>query len=460
MPKKQSRPKTKYLNQSSKLELFLAKSKISNIFLRNVRRRKTGSSKVKIKGTKVRTSGPIYWLQNFLTFKKNLLAKIVAISLLALVLFGAYTFVENYNSIQFSPYLEDSISESNESSLDYFGPEYNVLISGFQKISNNRFAQLLLLVSLNSKTGDIRILSVNPNFITTSSQSNKKYTLKSLVNNVGSENIAHNYSESIEAFLGVRVDRYIYFDVDQFKNFLNDWDLSMKTIDGFNSSKGFYGKDSLISKSALAEYLFTLESNQSSDLLSSRQLSFFNQFLQNNRNLPFYIKSFFAADELTDIFHTNMNKSEMSGFLSSLMGSNLPAKSALIDSSLGFAGSTGTEEGLTINPLEFDNRIKDTLLNINIVKEQVNIEVYNASSVPGYASKIKRIFQNMGANIINTNNYPEKVEGVKLFIPNKNAENFPNNIAAIQYYFDDELQLIVGDYKYNHTADLILVLGE
>lgn len=456
MPKnKLKRSKTRYLNQS-KFDLLIAKSKVGNSILRHFRRRKSGAGKIKASGGKnVRFLNP---LKNFIAFKKNLLLKSIAILFIILIIFIGGNFVRKYNSINLKPYLADSIENSTE--LDYFGPEYNVLISGFKKISNNRFTDLLIFVSLNSKSGDLKILSINPDFITNSNAGNGRYTLKSLVNNVGSENIAYNYSKGVENFLGVRVDRYISFDVESFKNFINKWDLSMKSIDAFNSESGFYTKDSLLTKGALVEYLFSDDINTNNDLIANRQLSFFNQFLQNNRNLPFYIKSFIQSEDLTDTFFSNMTKEEMSGFLSSLMSSNLPARYGLIDSGLGTAGTTGSENGISANFLELDNRIKDILLNIDIVKEQVNIEIYNASTIPGYASKVKRIFQNMGANIINTNNYPEKVEGVKLFVPNKNPEDFPNNIAAIQYYFDDELQLIIGDYKYNHTADLILVLGE
>ena len=137
----------------------------------------------------------------------------------------------------------------------------------------------------------------------------------------------------------------------------------MKSVDAFNSSKGFYNKDNTLSKTVLGEYLFTPDPTKGYDSLVNRQLSFLNQMVENDRNIILYLKAFWGAKEFTDLFHTNMSKLEFSSFLSSLMSSNLPVRSILLDSSVGTKSTTGTEDGLAANFLEFDAKIKDLMLN-------------------------------------------------------------------------------------------------
>ncbi len=450
--RKSTKVKRKLID-TDKLEFLVAKTKVGNTLLRYFRSRKA-NNKTKYKSNGLNIFGPI---RNFFFTRKNFFQRIILAGVIVGIIGIGFAFIRQYNSINFQPFLTDT---QDNSTLGYFGPEYNVLLTGFKKVSNNNFAQMILLVSLNSQTGNMKVLSVNPLFITTSPISGKKYTLKTLINNTGSTDKMYAYSEQVETFLGVRIDRYIAFDINDLETLLSNWDFSMQSIDSFNSTVGFYEKGATLKKLALGDYLFNQDSQNSYDMLINRQLSFFTQFVEDNRSIITYLRAFWSADNLTKIFYTNMSKEEMSGFLSALMSSNLPAKTGLINTTLGAKSSTGSEEGFAPNYFEFDGAIKDVMLNIDIVREQANLEIYNASKTSGLASKIKRIFQDIGINVINTNNYPEKSSGIKLYVPNKDPEKFPSTINAIRSYFNDNIDIIIGNYKYNYTGDLILVLGE
>ena len=94
------------------------------------------------------------------------------------------------------------------------------------------------------------------------------------------------------------------------------------------------------------------------------------------------------------------------------------------------------------------------------LKSHLEIEVFNATKKSGLANKTKRIFQNWGAYVIKSGNYFENIDKNIIYVPNNNAKNFVNNIAEIKRFFRDDIEVVQGEYKYNYSGDLIVVIGK
>src|SRR5690606_15883 len=145
---------------SNKFELLLAKTKISNVLKRNIRKRKVSPAS----GAHSNIRIPRF-ITNFFILRRNFLQKFLLMALILIVVFLGVAYLRQCNSIKITPYLVSS-ENSEESSLRPIGYEYNVLVAGFEKSQDNRFAEMILLISLNTKTGSLKLISVNPMYIT------------------------------------------------------------------------------------------------------------------------------------------------------------------------------------------------------------------------------------------------------------------------------------------------------
>lgn len=392
-------------------------------------------------------------ISTFAQFRKDFLRKAIIVLSVSIIATFLYINIRQYNSIEFTAYSDRQIYETTP--LD--SVEYNIMMGGFDNpgSSENKYLETIVIMSLNVKTGTLKTYGINPNFITTINS--KKYTLKTLWNNTHNMRVVQ---DQVQNLVGIRLDRYVAFDTNDLKNLITDWNLELKTNELFKYEKDIYQPNSIIKGNVASEYVFSSKSALDNDTSTQRYLNFFNQVVQNNRSIFTYYRAFWESEKLSKIFHSDMNKDEFLRFLNGLFNSNLPIQTAYLSYNSATLGNTGAEDGLLLNILDVDEKIKILFQDINIIREQAEIEIFNASTKPGLASQRKRIFQNLGINVINSGNYPEKLDKNILYIPKSNENELLYNISAIKRFFGNNIEIVLGEYKYNYSGDLILVLGE
>lgn len=412
-------------------------------FLRNFKSKNVGGKKAR---NGPRITIPVRLL---LAWKYKILIVLGGI-LFTFLLLHLYHFL----TIKINP-LETSTVALKKMSSD----ETNLIFWGFDSKDQYKFVEFISLISVNSRNGDLRIYTLNPNIII--SDSGKKYTLRTFWNNIDeSQDKPAYFSNTIETLLGIRVDRYISFDINSFKTFVSSYDVGMRTIDNYKSDNGFYRSGDYISGDKLSDYLFSKKADTKEDSVVQRHGAFVSSFLENYRSFPFFYRLFWNSDTLNKTFYSNLSRDELVDFFTAVSSAKTPFKTGYSSIKSTIAGTTGIEDALIPDYITFDESIQKVFSDISIMQEQAKIEVFNATKKSGLANKTKRIFQNWGAYVIKSGNYFENIDKNIIYVPNNNAKNFVNNIAEIKRFFRDDIEVVQGEYKYNYSGDLIVVIGK
>jgi len=93
-----------------------------------------------------------------------------------------------------------------------------------------------------------------------------------------------------------------------------------------------------------------------------------------------------------------------------------------------------------------------------VEKEQIKIEVFNGSSVPGQAARFTRIISANGVNVIRSNNAPEVYEKTTLYV--RDAEKYNDSLELISNLLPIEPEISTERADFLTTGDIVLVLGE
>lgn len=376
---------------------------------------------------------------------------------ICIVVFGYIFFIhiDQYLKIIPQRYIGDTAQTVD---LDE-GPQRNVLLVGFDTKEEYRYANLLILLSLDYQTSSLRVLAVNPNYVISPS-SGKEYTLFALWNNLKDDSSRmQNFIEQIELFAGLPIDRYVAFDISSLSNIINGFELSVPTYDNFKGKEIFYTSGMHIAGNDLVDYLFP-HSDFIDDQHVQRHLEFVLDTLRAHRSLLDLSKAFWGAETLTTTFRTDMEKGEYLKFVSELFSAIEPYSTGILNAKLSSeALGSGSVDAIIPNYIELDETILKTFRDLNITREQAKIEIYNASNKSGVATKYRRLFQNIGGTVINIGNYPEAVDENYLYIPRSDLEKFTATVDYVEKVFDHKIKIVSGDYRYNYSGDLIIVIG-
>lgn len=94
----------------------------------------------------------------------------------------------------------------------------------------------------------------------------------------------------------------------------------------------------------------------------------------------------------------------------------------------------------------------------DIEREQVKIEIYNASEIEGLASRYSRKFENSGIEVIRFENAPNTVEKTEVYISKK--EKYPVSLNIVTKLLVVDTTLIEGRPDFMTTADIVVILGK
>jgi hypothetical protein len=269
-----------------------------------------------------------------------------------------------------------------------------------------KFINTMDLVLVDNVSRKVTSISVDPDLIVKLNK--ESIPIRNLYNFLDGSSVQRvdNLIASMSDYLAIRIDRYYIVNLS---------DLSvMETNAGFSGSS---------------------------------LLSYINYF----KNPINYLKSIVNFDSFRIAFRTNLNRVEYTNMTNAF--GNFDISSGAIDE------SQGTVEGDNIIPdfSKIDSSLYLLLRNIDLLKEQIRIEIYNATSIQGAANKVARSLEVYGVDVIKTGNYPEELEETSLYIAG-NKNNMIANYTELERLFRGELEEL-KEYKYNYSGDIILIIG-
>lgn len=110
---------------------------------------------------------------------------------------------------------------------------------------------------------------------------------------------------------------------------------------------------------------------------------------------------------------------------------------------------------------EFDNSYRaliSLLIDKELEKERVRVEVYNGSGVAGAAMQFGRKIENSGCDVVRYENAPNTIDKTIMYI--SKPEDFKKSFKIVTEIFSDNFELIEGRPDFMTTGDIVIILGE
>ena len=343
-----------------------------------------------------------------------------------------------------------------------FDSSINILSIGFEnRLNSYKYIKFMNIISVDSKNSVFKIYGISPNLLTTIE--NESVTLESLWNNIIVEDSKPKINavmDEIQRFVGVRLDRYFAFNIEDLKTYINNTSMTDVANDTSSLDGRLFTKGEVLSGDLLYGYLF--DKTQERDVLTQRQMNFQKSWLEGIRGPVKMTRNIIGFTDFNKTFATNFSRDEYIDLLSTLNSSDiLFSPNHFVSDKYGIPSEDPLDASVSPDFNLMDENVSAYFRDIDIMKEQTAIEVYNATEIPGLAGNRRRFFQNLGANVVKFGNYPiSDVQTSLLYVPSKNIDLFKNNIIMIQKLLRGNVKITYEDYKYNYSGDLILIMGE
>lgn len=100
----------------------------------------------------------------------------------------------------------------------------------------------------------------------------------------------------------------------------------------------------------------------------------------------------------------------------------------------------------------------DGMIDRELEKERVRVEIYNGSGMSGYASQYARRIRNSGCEVVRYDNAPEEQDKTQFYVPN--PEDFKSSLDIIFELFPGTYSVIEGRPSFMTTGDVVIILGK
>lgn len=110
---------------------------------------------------------------------------------------------------------------------------------------------------------------------------------------------------------------------------------------------------------------------------------------------------------------------------------------------------------------QFDRSYRELislLIDKELEKERVRVEVYNGSGVAGAAMQFGRKIENSGCDVIRYENAPKTIDKTVMYVAN--PEDFKKSFKIVSEIFSDNFELVEGRPDFMTTGDIVIILGE
>ncbi|MCA9386405.1 LytR C-terminal domain-containing protein [Candidatus Dojkabacteria bacterium] len=331
-----------------------------------------------------------------------------------------------YFTINFESYYQEA-----EPPIVYDLNNINTVVYTISEIDSYKYINSINVVVGGNDA--VRLVEVSPYFM---SERFNDISLRTFLNEYsGDEPALMALNSAVSSLLGVRIDRYLLINSSVFdKNYLK---IDRNLLNKIKSNEDFLTQEYTEDYAKFNEALF---------YKNSRLIQMYN-LLWNKSKLYPYIK-------------TDMNRPELIQFLSNFRVDKqinykvLGVEQAIIQES--------AEKALEFLPnyLIIDESLLGFVDDLDVVAEQAELEIYNASDQRGLASLYNRELQNIGMNVVKYGNYFEnEKESVLHLGGEEDLVRFKNSIKAIKQSLRDKIRIEIDKYPYNKTGDLVLVLN-
>lgn len=343
-----------------------------------------------------------------------------------------------------------------------FDTSLNVLYIGFEsRLNSYKYIKYLNIVSVDSKNSLFKIYGVSTNFLV--SIDGEDVTIESLWNNITLEDNSPKINAvmtEIQRFTGIRLDRYVAFDTDTLKDYISNSRMTDTAYDTSSLDGRLFTKGEVISGDLLYGYLF--DKTQDRDVLTLRQMNFQKSLFEGIKGPVKMTRNLIGYNDFNNTFKMDFSRDEYTAYLSSLNASDIVfSNSYFVSDKFGIASVDPLDSSVSPDYNLIDENVSAYFKDIDIMKEQAAIEVYNGTEITGLAGNRRRFFQNLGANIVKFGSYPTNtVTTSLLYVPSKNVDLYKNNIIMIQKLLRGNVKITFEEYKYNFSGDLILVMGQ
>ncbi|MFS8131267.1 MAG: hypothetical protein ACMG57_04780, partial [Candidatus Dojkabacteria bacterium] len=204
-----------------------------------------------------------------------------------------------------------------------FDPSVNVLFIGFEnRLNSYKYIKYLNVVSVDSKNSVFKIYGISPNFLTTID--NESVTLESLWNNITIEDDTPKINavvDEVQRFVGIRLDRYVAFNLDDLKTYINNSHMTDTAFDTSSLDGRLFTKGDVLSGDFLYGYLF--DKTQARDVLTLRQMNFQKSLFEGIKGPIKMTKNLIGFDDFNTTFKMDFSRDEYTGFLSTLNSSDI-----------------------------------------------------------------------------------------------------------------------------------------
>lgn len=310
---------------------------------------------------------------------------------------------------------------------------FNTAVYIYSEVDGYKYIDYVALVSHGESE---KIAQVSPLF-----KSNKyESSLRSFLNEVdpGEGSIMYELNDALSGILGVRVDRYIIAEKNDLLNY-------------FKNNSVLY---------TFSEYDIWDTTEISTNDYVKKQSVATNDLFQNSFNIFNKYRLYWSAPSMAKAIKTDMTRSELLSFFNRF-NTDTRIQLANFDSSYAIIIESPSKS-LEYNPnlILIDEKVTILLGDLSILSEQVELEIYNASNIRGLASGISRELKNQGVNIVKFGNYFEDENETTLHINDlDDLDRYKNTINSIRQSLRGDVKIVEGEYPYNKTGDLILVLA-
>ncbi len=193
---------------------------------------------------------------------------------------------------------------------------------------------------------------------------------------------------------------------------------------------------------------------------------FLNSFVSKMGVLNLTISSYKFKDDEAVIYSSLSTLGNTVAKLKQIHSSTMSTKPYLIDLSNSRYLSqqeSSNAVGITsyINTTEYDNVWKEfamSMVDRQLERERVRVEVYNGSGMSGYAGQYARRIRNSGCEVVRFDNAPQLQPKTQFYVPK--PESFKYSLEVIFELFPGSYEVIEGRPSFMTTGDIVIILGK
>ena len=245
----------------------------------------------------------------------------------------------------------------------------------------------------------------------------------------------------LNEILGFRADNYIWI-----------------TTDAYDIINSVYGQVENVKDRYKESYTLEQGSYLTNSFLKLHTLSSQYSFLKSLLNVS-------RVRDMDGQIYSNLSFVNALGKIASFEKEVNNSKTYVMDlSSPRYSTGEFSEQGgqiSTINTSEYDKALRRYFIDIidrDLERERVRIEVYNGSSAEGRAGMYARKILNNGCDVVRFGNSPDTLEKTKIYVSDE--KEFSNSLEIVQEVLFERFERLEERPSFMTTGDIVIILGE